>query len=63
MSLSDRERAEGFQRMLSGAVDPIQSERAEGFQRLLSSAVTITSRRDQEVTRGGRGNVFTERRA
>ncbi|WP_436929410.1 hypothetical protein [Halosimplex halobium] len=39
MSLSDRERAEGFQHSLSSAVDPTPSERAEGVQRLLSTAV------------------------
>ncbi|QLH77167.1 hypothetical protein HZS55_07605 [Halosimplex rubrum] len=38
--LSDRERVEGFQCLLSSAVTSIQSERVEGFQCLLSSAVT-----------------------
>ncbi|WP_436928822.1 hypothetical protein [Halosimplex halobium] len=41
MSLSDRERAEGFQRLLFLAVDPPVSERAEGFQRLVSPAVAL----------------------
>ncbi|WP_436930073.1 hypothetical protein [Halosimplex halobium] len=39
MSLSDRERGEGFHRLLSSAVEAFQSERGEGFHRLLSSAV------------------------
>jgi hypothetical protein len=39
MSLSDRERAEGFHRTPSSAVEIPASERAEGFQPTIKSAV------------------------
>ncbi len=42
MSLSDRERAEGFQHSPSSAVAITPSERAEGFHRLLSPPVETT---------------------
>jgi len=41
MSLSDRERVEGFQRVPSLSIDPVQSERVEGFQRSPMSEVAI----------------------
>ena len=53
MSHSTRERAEGFQRPLSTAVETTHSERAEGFQRLLplTSEDTASERAEAFVTR------------
>ena len=41
--LSDRERAEGFQRVIWVAAALPRSERAEGFHRLLPEAGTVTA--------------------